>query len=148
MSYVAAYFHCVFGTKERRPFITATLEERLWPYLGGIARDNDFKALEINGVADHVHMLISLPATMPISKAVQLLKGGSSKWIHDTFPEPRLFSWAEKYGAFTVSVSQLEIVTRYIRGQKEHHRTKTFEEEFVALLKNHGISYEPKYLWA
>ena len=147
MSYVSSYFHCVFGTKERRPFITAELEERLWPYLGGIARENEFKAIEINGVADHVHLLISTPATMPIAKAVQLLKGGSSKWIHDTFREQRLFSWGEKYGAFSVSVSQLEVVTQYIRGQKEHHRTKTFEEEFLALLKNHGIEYNPKYLW-
>jgi REP element-mobilizing transposase RayT len=93
MSYVSSYFHCVFSTKERRPFITPKLRERLWPFLGGIARQNKMKAIEIGGVEDHVHILLSLPATTPISKALQLIKGGSSKWIHETFPECRQFAW-------------------------------------------------------
>ncbi|MEO6034601.1 MAG: transposase [Verrucomicrobiota bacterium] len=79
MSYVSSYHHCVFSTKERRPLITAPLRERLWPFLGGIARQNKMCALEIGGVADHVHILLSLPATMPIAKAMQLIKGDSSK---------------------------------------------------------------------
>ena len=146
MSYVASYFHCVFGTKERRPLIPPSLEARLWPYLGGIATENNIKPLAIGGVADHVHILISLPSTTAISKAVQLLKGGSSKWIHDTFPEHATFAWGEKYAAFSVSVSQLDTVAAYIRSQPKHHRTTTFTEEFLSLLKKHLISYDEKYL--
>ncbi len=147
MSYVSSYFHCIFSTKERRKLITPPLRERLWPFLGGIARQNKMTALIIGGVEDHVHILLSLPATMPISKAMQLIKGGSSKWIHETFPEQRLFAWQEKYGAFSVSVSQLEIITDYIKNQEEHHRTKSFQEEFLALLKKHRIEYDERYLW-
>jgi putative transposase len=147
MSYVSSYFHCVFGTRERRPQITPGLRERLWSFLGGIARQNQFKALEIGGVEDHVHILLSLPSTVPIAKAMQLLKGGSSKWVHETFPEHRLFSWQEKYGAFSVSVSQLDKTLEYINGQAEHHRKMTFQEEFLALLKKHRIAYDERYLW-
>src|SRR5215467_11412980 len=115
MSYVSSYYHCVFGTKERRPFITPALRERLWPFLGGIARENEMKALEIGGMPDHVHILLSMPSTVSIAKALQLVKGGSSKWVHDTFPEHRAFAWQVKYGAFTVSVSQLDKIIDYIR---------------------------------
>src|SRR2546428_7546655 len=108
MSYVSSYSHCVFSTKERRRVITPTLRERLWPFLGGIARQNEMKAIEIGGVPDHVHILLSLPSTLSIAKALQLIKGGSSKWVHDTFPEHRLFGWQVKYGAFGVSVSLLD----------------------------------------
>ena len=147
MSYISSYFHCVFSTKERRSFISPVVAERLWPYLGGIAAKNNFAALQIGGVADHVHILLSLPATMPIAKAVQLIKGGSSKWTHDTFPELRDFAWQERYGAFTVSVSQLDTVVRYIKGQEEHHRKLSFKEEFVALLKKHRIEFDERFLW-
>ena len=84
---------------------------------------------------------------MPVSKALQLLKGGSSKWIHETFPEQRLFAWQEKYGAFSVSVSQLDRTIRYIKAQAEHHRRMTFQEEFLKLLKRHRIEYDERYLW-
>ncbi len=147
MSYVTSYFHCVFSTKDRRPFITTDLQERLWPFLGGIARENKMRALSIGGVADHVHMLLSLPATVPIAKAMQLIKGGSSKWVHETFADQHLFSWQVKYGAFSVSVSQLDKIVDYIENQEEHHRKVTFQEEFIALLKKHNIDYEERYLW-
>ena len=87
MSYVSSYFHCVFSTKERQPTILPRLRDRLWPFLGGIARQNGMKAIEIGGVPDHVHILLSLPSTLSIAKALQLIKGGSSKWVHETFPE-------------------------------------------------------------
>ena len=147
VSYVSSYFHCVFSTKDRRPLITAELRERLWPYLGGIARENKMKALAIGGVADHVHLLLSLPATMPIAKAMQLIKGGSSKWVHETFPDQRLFAWQTKYGAFSTSVSQLDGIINYIETQEEHHRKMSFQEEFLALLKKHRIEYDDRYLW-
>ena len=147
MSYVASYFHCVFSTKDRHRLITPDLRERLWPYLGGIARQNKMKAIEIGGVEDHVHILLSLPSTVSISKALQLMKGGSSRWIHETFPEHRLFSWQEKYGAFSVGVSQLDTIIDYIQNQEPHHGTMTFQEEFEALLKRHRIEYDERYLW-
>jgi REP element-mobilizing transposase RayT len=137
----------VFSTKERRQLIAPQLRERLWPFLGGIARQNKMKAIEVGGVEDHVHILLSLPPTMAVAKAVQLIKGGSSKWIHETFPEHRLFAWQEKYGAFGVSVSLLDTVIAYIRNQPEHHRTVSFQEEFLAILKKHKIEYDERYLW-
>jgi REP element-mobilizing transposase RayT len=131
MSYISSYFHCVFSTKERRRLITPELRNRLWPFLGGIARQNKMKAIEIGGVEDHVHIMLSLPSAMAISKTLQLIKGGSSKWIHETFPEYRLFAWQEEYGAFSVSVSQLDKTMEYIQGQEAHHRKMTFQEEFL-----------------
>ena len=147
MSYISSYFHCVFSTKERRRLITPELRDRLWPFLGGIARQNKMKAIEIGGVEDHIHILLSLPSTLAISKALQLIKGGSSKWVHETFPELRQFAWQEEYGAFSVSMSQLDKTIEYIKGQVEHHRKMTFQEEFLALLKKHRIEYDERYLW-
>ena len=147
MSYVSSYYHCVFSTKERRPLISPALRERLWPFLGGIARQNNMKAIEICGVADHVHILLSLPSTLSIAKALQLIKGGSSKWVHDTFPDSRWFRWQIKYGAFSVSVSKLDGIVQYIQSQEKHHRKMTFQEEFLALLKKHRIPYDENYLW-
>ena len=147
MSHISSYIHCVFSTKDRRPLMSPELRQRLWPFLGGIARQNKMRAMEIGGVEDHVHILLSTPATMPIAKAMQLIKGGSSKWVHETSPDLRLFAWQEKYGAFSVSASQLDAVAQYIRGQVEHHRKHTFKEEFVALLNRHGVEYDERYLW-
>jgi len=147
MSYVSSHYHCVFSTKERRPLISTELRERLWPFLGGIARQNQMKAIEVGGMPDHVHILLSLPSTLSFAKALQLIKGGSSKWVHETFPEHRLFGWQVKYGAFGVSVSQLEKIIQYIKDQEKHHRKMTFQEEFLALLKKHRIEYDERYLW-
>src|SRR5882672_7030784 len=147
MSYVSSYHHCVFSTKERRPSITPALRQRLWPFLGGIARQNKMKAVEIGGVEDHVHLLLSLPATLSVAKALQLIKGGSSKWVHETFPEHHSFGWQEEYGAFSVSASRMESIVQYIKTQAEHHRKMTFQEEFVALLKKHRLEYDERYLW-
>ena len=147
MSYVSSYFHCVFSTKERRPLIPPPLRERLWPFLGGIARKNGMKAIEIGGVPDHVHILLSLPSTLSIAKALQLIKGGSSKWVHEVFPEHWCFGWQVKYGAFAVSVSLLDKTIGYIQRQEERHRKLTFQEEFLGLLKKHRIAYDERYLW-
>ena len=141
-SFTSCLVHCVFSTKERRRLITSALQERLWPYLGGIARAHKMKMLAVDGVEDHVHALLSIPATLPIAKAVQLLKGNSSKWIHETFPEQRLFGWQEGYGAFSIGVSGVDETIGYIRNQKEHHRSRSFKEELIAFLEKHGIEYE------
>jgi putative transposase len=147
MSYISSYYHCVFSTKERRPLISQPLQERLWPFLGGIARQHKMKAIAIGGMPDHVHILLSLPSTLAIAKALQLVKGGSSKWVHDTFREQWRFAWQVKYGAFGVSVSLLDKIVEYIKGQEEHHRKMTFQEEFLALLKKHRIAHDERYLW-
>ena len=97
-SYVSQLMHCVFSTKERRPFITPELQTRLFPYIGGIARKHKMKLLAAGGVEDHIHLLILLSKTLDIARAMQLIKGGSSKWIHDEFAELRLFEWQEGYG--------------------------------------------------
>jgi REP element-mobilizing transposase RayT len=147
MSYVSSYYHCVFSTKERRPLIGPALRERLWPFLGGIARQHEMKAIEIGGVSDHVHLLLSLPPTLAIAKAMQLIKGGSSKWVHDTFREHWAFAWQVKYAAFGVSTSLLDKTIAYIQTQEQHHRKMSFQEEFLALLKRHRIAYDERYLW-
>jgi putative transposase len=140
-------FHCVFSTKGRHQLITAPLQERLWPFMGGIARENGMKALAIGGVEDHSHLLLSLPTTISIAQAIQRIKGGSSKWIHETFPEHQGFAWQEGYGAFSIGASQLDDSVSYIRSQAEHHRKKTFQEEFLAFLKRHGMEYDDRYMW-
>ena len=146
-AYVSNLMHCTFSTKNRVPIIDFELEDRLWPYLGGIARENRMKALAIGGTADHLHALLSLPGMTSFAKAVQLIKGGSSKWVHDTFPKHRTFEWQEGYGAFSVSMSQKDKTIAYIENQKEHHRKKTFQEEFRELLDKHGMEHDPRFLF-
>jgi REP element-mobilizing transposase RayT len=139
--------HCTFSTKGRYPLIDSNLEARLWPYVGGIARENRMKALAIGGTADHLHALLSIPGMMSFAKAVQLIKGGSSKWVNDTRSKPGKFEWQEGYGAFSVSASQVPKTVAYINNQKEHHRKKSFEEEFLELLTKHGIEYDQRYVF-
>ena len=144
-TYVSHLVHCVFSTKQRRKIMSAEIQDKLWPYLGGIAKTNGFRALAVGGTHDHVHILLSLPATLPVSKAVQLLKGGSSKWMNETLKTD--FRWQEGYGAFTLGVSQKPDTVTYIQSQAEHHKKHSFEEEFLAFLKKHSIDYDPKYVW-
>ena len=146
-TFVNALFHCVFSTKQRRPFIEPALRERLWPMMGGIAREQGLKALAIGGVEDHIHLLLSLSSTVSLAQALQMIKGVSSKWVHDIFPEHRLFAWQEGYGAFSIGVSQIDATRAYIQSQPEHHRKTTFQEEFRAFLKKHGIEYDERYVW-
>jgi putative transposase len=138
--------HCVWSTKNRDACLTPALRERLWPYLGGIAKQNQMKALAIGGAADHVHILLSVPATLSIAKAIQLLKRNSSKWMHETFLKMRYFAWQEGYGAFSVAISGIEATVAYIRNQAEHHRTRSFREELIAMLRRHGLDYDASML--
>lgn len=146
-TYTSLHYHLVFSTKNRELWIRPDIEQRVWEYLGGIARQNDMKALQIGGIEDHVHLVVSIPATLPVSKALQLLKGGSSKWIHETFLDLAGFAWQDGYGAFTVSKSQLPDVVHYVASQREHHRTRTFQEEYRAFLEKHEIEYDERYVW-
>lgn len=143
-TYISELVHVVFSTKERAPIIGPEIQDRLWSFLGGIARKNSFKALAVGGTSDHVHLLISLPATMPVAKAVQLLKGGSSKWLHEIV-EAR-FEWQQGYGAFSVGISQENATINYINSQEEHHRAHNFEDEFLAFLRRHRIEYDLRYV--
>ena len=104
------------------------------------------KLVAIGGTIDHVHLLLTLPGTMSVSKALQWIKAGSSKWIHDTYPSLRDFQWQEGYGAFTVSISHVEEKIRYIHGQEEHHKKRTFEDEFKAFLRKHDIEYDERHV--
>ena len=138
--------HCVWATKERRPLIKPDFQQRLWPYIGGIARENKIRALLVGGVEDHVHILLSLPSTLSVAKSIQLLKGNSSKWVHDTFRQHSDFEWQEGYGAFSIGISGVDDTMKYIQTQPEHHQKMTFREEVEVFLKKHGMEYEQKML--
>jgi REP element-mobilizing transposase RayT len=146
-SYSSCLIHYVFSTKGRKKTIAEELRGRLWAYVGGIARENGMTALAVGGTDDHMHLLVVLPSTLSVAKAIQLIKGGSSKWLHDTFPAMKDFAWQQGYGAFGVGISGIEETVSYINRQKQHHRTTTFEDEFVAFLKRHGIDYDERYVW-
>ena len=143
-TYVSQLMHVVFSTKKRLPLIQDEIRERLWSFLGGIARRNGFKTIAVGGTENHIHILLSLPATMPLSKAMQLLKGGSSKWLNENVKSR--FEWQQGYGAFSVSISQQDQTVVYINSQPEHHRKRNFEEEFIAFLKRHKIDYDPRFV--
>jgi REP element-mobilizing transposase RayT len=146
-SYTQLFYHLVFSTKERRPWLAPEVRSPVHAYLGGAIRDEGGMALVINGTADHVHILARLRQDTAISDVLRDIKVNSSGWIHRTFPELQAFAWQGGYGAFTVSASQVPCVRRYIENQEEHHRKQSFQEEFVALLRKHGIEFDERYLW-
>ncbi len=119
-TYCSALFHCVFSTRERRRTIAPELQERLWAYMGGIARENEMTALAVGGTDDHVHLLLSLPSTLAIAEAMRKIKGGSSLWLHEGCGLSG-FEWQKGYGAFSIGCSQVEATVAYIAGQQEHH---------------------------
>lgn len=112
--------------------------------MAGICANVGMFALAIGGIEDHVHSLVELPPTMSLSKAVNLLKSNSSGWMNDQRSD---FHWQEGYGAFAVSVSNLAAVKRYVLNQEAHHRNMTFQDEYIALLKKHGVQYDPRYVF-
>ena len=146
-TYTALNYHFIFSTKNREPWIKQEFQLRIWEYIGGIARSNGMTAFCVGGVEDHIHILLRIPPALAVSKAMQLLKGGSSHWIHDTFPELTGFGWQDGYGAFTVSQSAMEDTKRYIQRQREHHQGRTFKEEYLAFLQKYEVEYDERYLW-
>jgi REP element-mobilizing transposase RayT len=146
-SFISLEIHVIFSTKNRENLIDIELQRRLWPFLGGIAKQNNMVAYAIGGVENHVHILLSIPATITVSKAMQLIKAGSSKWIRDTYPEKASFTWQTGYSAYSVSKSNRDKVIHYINTQEEHHRIMTFEKEYIGYLNNSGLPYEEKYVW-
>ncbi|HVF29466.1 MAG TPA: IS200/IS605 family transposase [Pyrinomonadaceae bacterium] len=146
-SFSQLFYHVVFSTKNRLPFISPEIESRIWSYVGGIARQHDLTALQVGGIENHLHVLtMGRPVVKP-SDIPMWLKGESSKWIHDEFPRLNKFAWQDGYGIFSVSKSHAPAVIEYIKNQREHHVNQTFEEEYVALLKLHGVEYDERYLF-
>ena len=145
-TFCSSLFHCVFSTSERRKAIAPEIQERLWAYVGGIARENGMMAHAVGGTEDHVHVLLSIPKTVTIAGAMQKIKGGSSAWMHQDCGL-KAFAWQKGYGAFTIGVSQVDATVAYIAGQAEHHKKRNFQSEYLAILKQHGIEYDPRFVW-
>jgi len=146
-TYFNLLIHTVFGTKDRHPTIRVSFRTRLHEYLGGIAREEFGRALQIGGAADHVHGLIVLRTDVAVADAMRIWKSLSSGWIHKTFPDEQDFAWQKGYAVFSVSESNAEQVKAYIANQESHHRKQTFEEEYLALLERHGIQYDSRFVW-
>ena len=138
-SFVSNHVHIVFSTKNRLKLIPEELQPKLWAYIAGIAQNHGMHAVAIGGIEDHVHTLINLGPTLGISKAAQVLKANSSRWMSE-HPGAR-FEWQEGYFACSVSRSQVPAVMRYIANQKEHHHKMDFAREFELLLKRHGFEW-------
>src|SRR5215471_20644998 len=144
-THLSLYFHIIFSTKGRRRLIAEPWREALHAYIGGISRDVGAVAHCIGGPGDHVHALLGLKATHTLADVVRQMKRGSSAWIHQHGVSK--FAWQEGYGGFTVSPSQLSKVDLYIVNQVEHHRNKTFEEEYLELLRLSGVDFDDRYVW-
>ena len=146
-------YHCIWSTKNRDPLIRPEIEANVWRILAGTAKRNEMRILSVGGIANHVHVLVRIPKTMSVSEAMQRLKGGSSKAINnEELLGPKLrFAWQDGYGAFTASKSNVTsdwtAIGRHILNQREHHRKRTFEDEFLEFLERHEINYDPEYLW-
>ena len=145
-SWTQNLYHAVFSTKHRVAIITPELEERLYPFVGGILKELRCTPIAINGTPDHLHFLARYPSDLSHADMLRHVKKRSSEWIHKTFPDLRAFDWQDGYGGFTVSKSALDDVAVYIRGQKEHHQRFDSLSEFKELLRRHEVEWDPKYL--
>jgi REP-associated tyrosine transposase len=137
--------HTIFSTKGRRPLITTEIRADLFAYLGGIVREMGGTTLIVNGTVDHVHMLMRIRPAQAVADAMRVVKTNSSRWARQKW---RIrFAWQTGYGAFTVSESNVPVVSRYIADQEEHHKILSFQEEFAAFLKKNKIAYDERYIW-
>ncbi len=141
-TYAHTLVHCVFSTKDRLNLIHNP--EELWRYVAGLAHAKNIHVVAAGGTSNHLHLLILLPQTMALSKAMQELTANTSRWLRETSSR---FQWQEGYGAFSVSQSQREAVAEYIANQAQHHRTRTFEDEFQSMLQKSGIQYDPRFIF-
>ena len=141
------YIHLIFSTKNRIPFLTDEVRPDLHRYLATVGKTADCPVLIVNSVEDHIHILHRLSRTMTMAKAVETFKSSTSKWLKTQSADLDKFSWQGGYGAFSVSESSIESVTAYIQNQREHHRTKSFKEEFREFLKKNNLTYDEKYVW-
>jgi len=134
--------HVIFSTAGRRKWIREDLQEELWRYFAGVSRNYEMKLLKAGGMEDHVHLLLSLPPNLDVSKAVQVIKANSSRWLKTKqIPD---FGWQRGYGAFSVSASQVNATIAYIHNQKKHHAKRSFKDEFIQFLEANGVEYDPE----
>ncbi|KIA89813.1 IS200/IS605 family transposase [Kaistella jeonii] len=141
------YVHLVFSTKHRNSLISNSIKEELFNYLGGICKNLECNPIQVGGYKDHVHILCLLSKKIPLMKLIEEVKSHSSKWIKTKGKEFENFYWQNGYGAFSVNPSEIEIVKNYIMVQDEHHKTKSFQEEFLAFLKKYDIKCDERYIW-
>lgn len=146
-TYSNLFYHIVFSTKGRKNLIDRDIEQRVWAYIGGIARHHEIVAVQVGGIENHIHVLIMAKPKFAPSQIVQWIKGESSRWIHETFPNLRSFEWQDGFGVFSVSKSSVPEVVEYIKNQREHHVKQTFEDEYVSLLRLHGVDYDERYVF-
>ncbi|MFN0123717.1 MAG: IS200/IS605 family transposase [Blastocatellia bacterium] len=146
-TYSSLFYHIVFSTKNRSPFIRPELENRIWEYIGGVARHHKMTALQIGGIDDHLHVLALAPTTIAPCDVAKYLKGDSSGWIRSEFPDLRDFGWQDGYAAFSVSKGNVPGVIGYIQNQRAHHQTRTFQDEYRDFLDKAGVAYDERYLW-
>jgi REP element-mobilizing transposase RayT len=139
--------HLIYSTKNREPWLTPDLDPELYAYQGGVFKDMGCPALLINGTADHVHALFRLGRTVPLCDVVEEVKKSSSRWLKTKGPALAGFAWQAGYGAFSLGESAVPAARRYIAAQKEHHRGRTFQEEFRAFLTKYRIEYDERYVW-
>jgi putative transposase len=147
-TYTSIFYHIVFSTKNRENWIDAEIEDRVWAYIGGIARKHKCTAIQVGGIENHIHALVLSPPIYSPSQIAQFLKGDSSKWIHQEFPKLQKFGWQDGYSAFSVSKTIVPKVVEYIKNQREHHHGKSFEDEYLDLLRWHEIDkVDEKYIF-
>jgi REP element-mobilizing transposase RayT len=139
--------HLVFSTKDRQPLLGASIRPALHAYLATVARNAGCECFRVGGVADHVHLAIRFSRTLTIADLVEELKTSSSKWLKAQSSELASFTWQRGYGAFSVGPSDLDALRAYIDNQEEHHRTRTFQDEYRAFLTKYGIEFDERYVW-
>jgi REP element-mobilizing transposase RayT len=143
-SYAQNHIHLVFSTKDRLKLIPPAMQPRLWAYIAGICKHHGMLAFAVGGMADHAHVLFRLPPTITLAKAVSTIKANSSSWMSE---QGKPFKWQKGYAGLSVSSSNVAAVIRYIDNQEAHHRKRGFEQEFITLLKKHGIAFDPKHVF-
>ncbi|MCE5230140.1 IS200/IS605 family transposase [bacterium] len=139
--------HVIFSTKNRHPFLDQDSRSSMHAYLATIARDLNCECYRVGGVMDHVHIAIRLSRTITIAQLVERLKTSSSKWAKEQYVSLRNFSWQRGYGCFSISPRDLDALRTYIDGQEEHHRKRTFQEEFRMFLEKYNVKYNEAYVW-
>ena len=145
-SHTSTLYHVIYSTKHRQPLLTPPILTRLIEFTGGLIRQSGGRMLAMGGSPDHVHVLASLTPSAAISSQIREIKSLSSGWLKSSFPQLRAFAWQEGYSAVSVSQSVAGAVERYVRAQAEHHQTRTFEEELVAILQKAGIEFDPRFV--
>jgi putative transposase len=146
-SLVQNYLHIIFSTKNRQPLINKIVEPELHAYLAGICNRLECPTIKIGGFTDHIHIICKLSKKIPLTKLMEEIKSHSSKWIKTKGGEFKDFYWQDGYGAFSVNPSQVNAVIDYIAKQHEHHRNKTFQDEYRAFLKKYDVEYDERYVW-